>query len=147
MRLWMILLLALGLLGGYNWWSKREPAHSTAIATASGNVSSIDGFIPVEMPGNTPRNTVLVLAPANCPSEQAQRAEALIQALQGQGIPVTRGNSIDFNITNPSAEQRAAVDRTVEVFKQGAPAVFINGMGMSNPSFAQVSSVYEKTRQ
>ena len=145
MRLWMVLLLALGLAGGINWWSKRAP--SDQVAVAAGNVISSDGFVSVEMPGNTPANTVLVLAPANCPSEQAQRAEALIQALQHQGIPVARGNSIDFNITNPSAEQRAAVDRTVEVFKQGAPAVFINGMGMSNPSVAQVAAVYKKTRQ
>lgn len=145
MRLWVILLLALGLAGGINWWSKRAP--SEHVAVAAGNVVSSDGFVSVEMPGNTPPNTVLVLAPANCPSEQAQRAEALIQALQHQGISVARGNSIDFNITNPSAEQRAAVDRTVEVFKQGAPAVFINGMGMSNPSVAQVTAVYEKTRR
>ncbi|WP_269791402.1 hypothetical protein [Stenotrophomonas sp. Iso1] len=145
MRLWMILLLALGLAGGVNWWSKRVPSDHAAVT--AGSVVSSDGFISVEMPGNTPPNTVLVLAPANCPSEQAQRAEALIQALQDQGIRVARGNSIDFNIANPSAEQRAAVDRTVEVFKQGAPAVFINGMGMSNPSLAQVAAVYEKTRQ
>lgn len=145
MRLWMILLLALGLVGGYNWWSKRAPSGPTAI-TASSGVNS-NGFVSVEMPGDGTRNTVLVLAPPNCPSEQAQRAEALIQALKDHGIPVARGSSISFELTNPSAEQRAAVDRTIEVFKQGAPAVFINGMGMSNPSFAQVAAVYEETRR
>jgi hypothetical protein len=145
MRLWMMLLLALGLAGGFNWWSKRAPSALPTI-TADSGVSS-NRFIPVEMPGGTPRNTVLVLAPPNCPSEQAQKAEALIQALKDHGIPVTRGSSISFELANPDAEQRAAVDRTVEVFKQGAPAVFINGMGMSNPSFAQVAAVYEDSRR
>ena len=57
-----------------------------------------------------------------------------------------RGSSFSFNIENPSQEQRAAVDRTVEVFQQGAPAVFINGMGMSNPTTSQVVAVYRSTR-
>ncbi len=98
------------------------------------------------MPTGTPRDTVLVLAPPNCPSEQAQRAEALIRELTDIGIPVKRGSSFSFNIENPSQEQRTAVDRTVEVFQQGAPAVFINGMGMSNPTTSQVVAVYRSTR-
>jgi len=141
----MILLLVLGLAGGYNWWVKRTTVDDSVANLASHRDS--DGFVSVEMPGGTPRNTVLVLAPPNCPSEQAQRAEALVQALQAQGIPVQRGSSISFDLMDPSAEQRAALDRTVEVFKQGAPAVFINGMGMSNPNLAQVAAVYEKTRR
>ncbi|SBV35253.1 conserved hypothetical protein [uncultured Stenotrophomonas sp.] len=90
---------------------------------------------------------VLVLAPPNCPSEQAQRAEALIRELTDIGIPVKRGSSFAFDLENPTREQRAAVDRTVKVFKQGAPAVFINGMGMSNPSTSQVVAVYRSTRR
>lgn len=141
MRWLTILLIAAGLAGAYNWWNKRAPADDTPLVAEAG------GFVPVEMPGGTPRNMVLVLAPPNCPSEQAQRAEALIRELTDMGIPVTRGSSFSFDIENPSAEQMAAVDRTVAVFKQGAPAVFINGMGMSNPSTSQVVAVYRSTRR
>jgi hypothetical protein len=141
----IIVLVVLGLAGGINWWLKRAPADPAQVSIPA----DIDkgAFIPVEMPGHTPVNTVLVLAPPNCPSERAQRADALVRALQAQGIPVTRGSSVDFSLTNPTAEQRAAVDRTVAVLRQGAPAVFINGMGMSDPSFAQVAAIYEQTRQ
>ncbi len=142
MRWWTLLLIAAGLAGGYNWWSQRAPG-GAAPATAT---AGTDGFVAVEMPTGTPRDTVLVLAPPNCPSEQAQRAEALIRELTDIGIPVKRGSSFSFNIENPSQEQRAAVDRTVEVFQQGAPAVFINGMGMSNPTTSQVVAVYRSTR-
>ncbi len=142
MRWLTILLIAAGLAGAYNWWSKRTPANDIAPAAAEAG-----GFVSVEMPSGTPRNMVLVLAPPNCPSEQAQRAEALIRELTDMGIPVTRGSSFSFDIENPSAEQMAAVDRTVAVFKQGAPAVFINGMGMSNPTTSQVVAVYRSTRR
>ncbi|MCG8275978.1 hypothetical protein [Stenotrophomonas sp. NLF4-10] len=141
MRWWTLLLVAAGLAGACNWWSKRAPAADIAVAAEA------DGFIPVEMPSGIPRNMVLVLAPPNCPSEQAQRAEALIRELTDIGIPVKRGSSFSFDLENPSREQRAAVDRTVAVFKQGAPAVFINGMGMSNPSTSQVVAVYRSTRR
>lgn len=139
-----ILLIALGLAGGLNWWLKRPAADGTSPAVTTVNAGE---FVPVEMPGSTQRNTVLVLAPPNCPSERAQRADALVRALQDRGIPVTRGSSVDFTLTNPTAEQRAAVDRTVAVLRQGAPAVFVNGMGMSDPSFAQVAAIYEQTRR
>ena len=141
MRWWTLLLVAAGLAGAWNWWSHRTPAD--AISSPAG----IDGFIPVEMPAGTPRNTVLVLTPLNCPSEQAQRADALIRELSDIGIPVKRDSGFSFDLENPSREQRDAVDRTVEVFKQGAPAVFINGMGMSNPTTSQVVAVYRSTRR
>lgn len=141
MRWWTLLLIAAGLAGGYNWWSHRVPGG------AQPPTAGIDGFVAVEMPAGTPRNTVLVLAPPNCPSEQAQRADALIRDLTDIGIPVKRGSSFSFDLENPSQEQRAAVDRTVEVFRQGAPAVFVNGMGMSNPTTSQVVAVYRSTRR
>ena len=141
MRWMTLLLIVAALAGGYNWWSKRAPSTDMTAAAEAG------GFIPVEMPSGTPRNMVLVLAPPNCPSEEAQRAETLIRELTDIGIPVRRGDSFSFDLTNPTAEQRAAVDRTVAVFKQGAPAVFINGMGMSNPSTSQVLAIYRTTRR
>ena len=141
MRWFTLLMLIAGLGGAWHWWSNRTTADDVMIEAAASD------FMPVAMPAGTPRNTVLVLAPPNCPSEQAQRAEALIHELRAIGIPVKRGSSISFELANPSAEERAAVDRTVAVFKQGAPAVFVNGRGMSNPSVAQTVAVYRETRQ
>lgn len=140
MRFIGLLLLVAGLGGGYQWWSGRSADSSKPID------GSPNGFVPVQMPDGGPRNTVLILAPPNCPSEQAQRAEALASELNRQGIPVTKGDTMSFDINNPTGEQIAGVDRAVAVFNQGAPAVFINGMAMSNPSPAQAIAEYRRIR-
>lgn len=136
MRTFTIVLLLAGLAGAYHWWSGR-----TADASAGA-----EGFVPVQMPDGAPDRAVLVVAPPGCPSEEARRAEALVQELSRAGIPVVRGDSISFNVMDPTAEQRAGVERAVAVFKRGAPAVFVNGLGMSNPTTAQAVSAFRGTR-
>lgn len=139
MRLLTILVLVAALFGAYRWWQDRDGEDLSAIA-------SPNGFVPVEMPGGVPRNVVLVLAPPNCPSEQAQRSEALASHLSREGIPVRRDSGFSFDVANPSAEQRAGIDRAVKVFQQGAPAVFVNGMAMSDPTPAQAAAEYRRTK-
>jgi len=138
-RILTTVLLGCALYGGYQWWQDRS-------ASAAGAIASENGFIPVEMPEGIGRNAVLVLAPRNCPSEQARRTEVLVRDLASAGIPVVRGDSFFFDVENPDAGQRAAIKRTVEVFKRGAPAVYVNGMGMSNPTSAQAIAEYRATR-
>lgn len=138
MRILVVLLLVCGLYGAYQWWQERS--HSIEAA------ASPNGFVPVEMPVGVERNAVLVLAPRNCPSGQAQRTEALVQELGRQGIPVVRGDSFSFEAADPTPEQIAGMERAVEVFKRGAPAVFVNGMAMSNPTAAQTVAEYRATR-
>jgi hypothetical protein len=142
MRMLTVLLLAAGLYGGYQWWQGRDGGVGGAPVVASPN-----GFVPVEMPSGVPNNVVLILAPPNCPSEQARRSEALAQRLVSEGIQVRRDSGFSFDVDNPSAEQRAGIQRAVQVFKQGAPAVFVNGMAMSNPTPAQAVDEYRRTRQ
>ncbi|NLC61245.1 MAG: hypothetical protein GX761_08175 [Gammaproteobacteria bacterium] len=142
MRIVLWLAIAASLYGGWQWWQDRPGA-------ALANVEpSPNGFVPVEMPRGAPRNAVLVLTPPNCPSEQARRAESLIAALSSQGIAVRRASGIDYSFSEaPTAEQRQGVDRAIQVFNQGAPAVFINGMAMSNPSVEQAVAEYRRTRR
>ena len=140
MRVLVLLLLAASLYGGYQWWQDRSGA-GMVDAGASPN-----GFIPVEMPTGAPRGAVLVLAPPNCPSEQAKRSEALVASLSRAGIPVKRGSSMAFDVVNPTREQREGVDRAVKVFQRGAPAVFVNGMAMSNPTPEQAIREYRRTK-
>lgn len=141
MRILLFLAIAASLYGGWQWWQDR-PGQAFANVEPSPN-----GFVPVEMPDGAPRNAVLVLTAPNCPSEEARRAEALIAALSSQGIPVRRGSGVSWDFSSPpTAEQRQGVDRAIQVFNQGAPAVFINGMAMSNPTAEQAASEYRRTR-
>ena len=141
MRLLKILIVLACLFGAYRWWDGKERSRELEA------IASQNGFVPVEMPIGAPAHTVLVLAPPNCPSDEAKRAEALVRALTDQGVPVKQDSAMSFEITNPTDEQEAGVERAVAVFNRGAPAVFVNGMGMSNPTAAQTIAEYRKTRQ
>ena len=136
-RLVLILMLACAAYGAIQLWPERD--------ALAGVATSANGFVPVEMPGGIAPGAVLVLAPRNCPSEQAQRTEALAGELARQGIPVVRDDGFAFDVADPTPEQMAGIDRAVEVFKRGAPAVFVNGMAMSNPTAAQTIAEYRAT--
>lgn len=140
MRLIRLLIVLVGLWYGYQWWHGRELARESAALT------SVNGFVAMAMPGNAKRNVVQIYAPLNCPSEAAQRADALAQELTRRGIPNERGSHFSLNVDNPTAAQRAALDRTVAVLNGEIPAVFINGMGKANPSAEEVLAEYQRTR-
>ena len=139
MRLLWILLFVAAMGGAYHWWQGRS-------ADSIGASPGPNGFVSVEMPGGAAKNTVLILAPPNCPSDEAKRAAALADELIRNGIPVATDSSMSFDIANPTAEQEAGVTRAVAVFNEGAPAVFVNGMGMSNPTASQTIAEYRRTR-
>ena len=140
MRLLTVVLVCACAFGAYKWWDGKHEADLASI-------DNPNGFVPVEMPDGMARDAVVILAPPNCPSDEAQRAEAIARYLGEQGIPVSRSSSMSFAITNPTDDQQAGVERAVAVFNGGAPAVFINGMAMSNPTPAQAAAEYRRTKR
>lgn len=140
MRIVTLLLLA-GLAGGaYYQWNKREAASAAASTEGSGHPAapSPSGFVSVAMPGGAKPGTVLVFAPENCPSEDAQRANDLVDRLGRRGIPAQLSSHFQSATTNPTAEDQARMERTVRVLNGEIPAVFVNGMGKANPSYEDV---------
>ena len=55
---------------------------------------------------------------------------------------MVRDSGFAFDVENPNTEQMQGIDRAVAVFKRGAPAVFVNGLAMSNPSVEQTIAAY-----
>jgi hypothetical protein len=106
---------------------------------------SPNGFIATAMPEGARENTVLILAPVNCPSKAAQRADALSRELTKMSIPNKRGNSFSLKISNPTPEQQASMQQAVGVLRGEIPAVFVNGMGKANPTAEEVAAEYERT--
>jgi hypothetical protein len=138
-RVFMILAVA----GAAYHFSHR---HSAAHLTPEQMASSPGEFIATAMPDGAEKNKVLILAPVNCPSAAAKRADSLADQLEKMGIPVARSNSFALRINNPSDEDKASMERAASVLRGDIPAVFINGMGKSNPSAEEVASLYHRTQ-
>jgi hypothetical protein len=138
----VLLVLALGV-GGHHMWTR----YHTAKAPAEVFESSPGPFLHTAMPGDAKANTVLILAPVNCPSKAAKRADALAAQLTQMGIPNSRGNSFQLHVRSPSPEVQADMQRAGQILQGEIPAVFVNGMGKSNPSAEEVAAVYRETRQ
>jgi hypothetical protein len=137
------IFVVLAIVGGvYHFWHGRSVAHLTPEQMAS----SPGEFIATAMPDGAEKNKVLILAPVNCPSAAAKRADSLAAQLENMGIPVTRSNSFALRVNNPSEEDKASMERAASVLRGEIPAVFINGMGKANPSAEEVASVYRQTQ-
>ena len=138
-----LLVLVCGLLFSFHWWQTHDIAKHRHANIAQ---ESPNGFTPVAMPDDAKDNTVLVFAPVNCPSKEAQRADALADGLTRQGIPNRRSSHFSLNFNQPTDEQQAAIKRTTAVLNGSIPAVFINGMAKSNPTLDEVVAEYRRTR-
>ena len=99
------------------------------------------------MPDGARSNTVIILAPVHCPSDAAQRADALAAYLSDIGIPNVRSSSYRATRDNPTPEQQADVERAITVLDGEIPAVFINGVAKSNPSAEEIVLEYERTKR
>lgn len=137
---WLVVVCALGF--GYHLWSE----HKAAQELAGLEQSSPGEFVPTAMPSDARPGTVLILAPVNCPSVAAKRADALAEKLGGMGIPTMRSNHFSANISNPSEDDKASLKRAAAVLSGDMPAVFVNGMGKANPSVQEVVAIYQRTR-
>jgi hypothetical protein len=136
----LVFLAAIGF--AYHWWNHREAAASATVAEES----SPNGFVQAAMPDGVSPNTVVILAPLNCPSDGAQRADNLARALEGQRIPVARSSHYSARSEGFDAERKASLDRAVAVLNGEIPAVFVNGMAKSNPSADEVVAEYRRLR-
>jgi hypothetical protein len=135
----VLLLVGLVGFGFYLWDGSKAPK---TIASAE----SVRGFSPMMMPVGAIANTVLILAPENCSSAAAERADRLAAQLSELGIPNRRRSKVSFIVQNPTEAARAAVQRADAVLRGEIPAVFINGMGMANPGVDDVVAAYRSTR-
>src|SRR5690242_13628649 len=102
--------------------------HRRASGVADAAITPGPGeFVAAAMPDGATKDTVLILAPVNCPSDAAKRADSLARQLEGMGIPVVRSNRFSLHIGNPTAEDKASMEQAASVLRGEIPAVFING--------------------
>jgi hypothetical protein len=131
---------AIVVAGGVHVWHghQRSVAARQLEALADSN-----GFIPVQMPDGVPRDTVLILAPMNCPSDAAKRADTLASRLSSMGIPNVRRNN--YSIARVTPDQMPGIQHAAALRDQGEiPLVMINGKGKGNPTADEVATEYRQ---
>lgn len=135
------ILVVLGLIGlSLHWWTEHREEKELAAMT------SPNGFLPVPMPEDTPRNTILIFAPENCPREGAQRARELSKNLSEMGIRNVMTSSYSAAVFEPTEEKLAGYKRLNIVMTGEIPIALVNGMGKANPSLDELVSEYERTQ-
>jgi hypothetical protein len=131
----LVVLLVLVAVVYREWHRHGSPVIGTGDSGAIGD----SGFVPLPAPAGADAGRVLIFAPIDCPSEQAQRAGALARALAGQHIAYTRLEQADFDLENPDPGTLARLKRVME---GKAPIVFVRGRAKADPSFEEVLAEY-----
>ena len=125
------LLLVVGAIGAVAvWWNGRGPDLASE--------ANQNGFVSIVTPEGARSDTVVIFAPLNCPSDAAQRADALSEELTRSGIRNVRSSSFQVNISDPTSEDKANLERTAAVMNGPIPLVIVRGRAKANPSPADV---------
>lgn len=107
-------------------------------------MADVNGFVPVLAPVGARPDTVVILAPLNCPRAGAQRANALAEYLTEHGIPNVR--SAEYAVSGAGAN--AMEMKTTDAIATGIlPVVLLNGRGEDNPAPWQVAAEYRSVQR
>jgi len=92
---------------------------------------------------DVPKNQkVWVMAPPNCPSQEAQQARLLCAAIQVAGVPCEISSQLQLNPDSPEEAERLKkfMDQVAN------PLVVVRGWGKGNPTVKEVIAQYRATK-
>jgi hypothetical protein len=132
------------VVAGICLWSVHAPEGgvSEVVAKATQRIDSGKagghGFVEIPAPDGQADRGVIIFAPADCPSDAAQRAEALARHLSAQGVPYLRSQNAEFG----SLASQDEVSKVLSVMNGPVPVVFVNGKAKANPTPEEVVAEY-----
>jgi signal recognition particle receptor subunit beta len=125
--------LAVVVLGaGWQLWHRYHVVEPPALAR------SAIGFVKLPLPDGMDADSVVVFSPEDCPSEAAQRADALVSSLESKHISVVRAHEASFDVR----DQQTA-DQVNSVMEGPIPVVFVRGKAKANPSVEEVIAEFQ----
>ena len=136
-----LLITTCALVLGVHVWHSHEHAVFERQLEA---MADVNGFIPVAAPIGARPDTVVILAPLNCPRAGAQRAAALAKYLSEHGIPNVR--SAEYSVSG-AGEDAMLMKATAAIATGTLPVVLLNGRGEDNPAPWQVAAEYRSSRR
>ena len=97
-------------------------------------------------------NSVYIVAPENCPSDAAQRADGLARDLGTAGINPVRTELVDFGQLRAQAQAdsmpQSMIDQALRInniMTGTLPIVFVRGRAKNNPTLKEVVAEYKRT--
>jgi len=137
----LVVIVALTLLGKFNQKINDMGSRATAAAAARNakdpGLSPAGFFLLSRDDAGNPR--VAIMSAPNCPSAEAQRAEALAASLNSAGIPCELKQGIEFQFHDP-----AEVERVNKYMANIAnPLVVVRGWAKGNPAAQDVIAQYQ----
>ncbi|MEN1929001.1 hypothetical protein WCE34_08315 [Luteimonas sp. MJ204] len=139
------LAMVVAAAGAFVLWDALKPegglgavVDQVASRGASAGPAGPRGFVEIPMPDGLPSRGVVVFAPANCPEDAGQRADAIVRHLESQGIPHRRSSSANYSNLASAEDAR----RVTAVMNGPIPVVYVNGRARANPSPQDVVAEY-----
>jgi hypothetical protein len=109
----LFLITALAGTGGVHLWHVHARSVIDRELLAAGDSN---GFVAVVTTPDSPADTAVILAPLNCPSAQAKRADAMATQLSQMGV---LGGESPIVIINGMAKANPTVDEVAAEFRRG----------------------------
>ena len=135
----IMVIMALTLVGKVR--QKMEVVGATATAAADRakdpGLSPAGFFLLSRDDAKNPR--VTIMSPPNCPSSEAQLAQALAASLTSAGIPCELKPGIDFQFHDPTEVERV----NKYMANVANPVVFVRGWAKGNPTVQDVIAQYQ----
>lgn len=129
------LLILAAAWGAYQAWGKYQAEQRAEQLMAA----SEHGFVAIPSPAGMNAEQVIVFAPLNCPSQEAQRADELARQLENRGVPVARVKDARFDFVAPDQAGMAVLN---QVMTGTLPVVFVAGKAKGNPTLDEVLAEY-----
>jgi hypothetical protein len=107
-------------------------------------MADVNGFVPVAAAVNARPDTVVILAPLNCPRAGAQRAAALAKYLTEHGVPNVR--AAEYAVAGSGADA-TLMKATAAIATGTLPVVLLNGRGEDNPAPWRVVDEYRSAQR
>lgn len=133
---WLLMTIMM-TSGVYAWHQHRH----SVVTDSSGD--DHHGFVAIAPSADAPTDRVVILAPRNCPSAQAKRADVMAEQLGQLGIPTTR---LDHYSVHNLPLSEPLMSRTKSVLGGRIPIVIINGMAKTDPKVSEVAAEYRRSR-
>jgi len=141
------ILIVVGIAGAaYNEWRQHDGNTvqvENKVQVGSRTVISENGLASLPPVNGQTSRKVYVLAPENCPSADAKRADRLAADLSQKGIPVVRRDSARFSLS--SQLESDVQTRMSEIMEGPLPIVFVDGRAKSNPSLDEVVAEFRRS--